>query len=892
EWRERVPELRVLGLTATPPVDADRHQAGRYLDLVGDVTYEIPLPALVRDGVLAPYQDLALLVQPTAAEQAHIAAAHERFAALQTTLATPGSELLSLAMWLQHRLDAAAEADWGVFIIEETDDAIAFARVGGSLGVVLHELAWTLDEMLDPPELDDHTRALADYATGYLWPLKQREEHPLGLGDVHEAEAEQAEQTWGEIRDALRPVGARLTKRGVQRHASALDRLLGLSAAKVTALHDILTAEHNALNDDLRAVVVVDFERATSGRAVRELDGVLDPEAGGAVAVLRSLAAHPDHGALEPVMITGSSLVADADVAQHVADALREAATKHGWRIEVSLEPAGVLTQVVGRGADWKSSRYTLLVTELFERGVTRCIVGTRGLLGEGWDVQSANVLVDLTSVASFVATNQLRGRCLRRDPDRPEKVANLWDVVAIAPTHERGFADWERFVRKHSHVYGVADDGAIERGVGHVHPTFTHLPAKQLAGFMPSIRSDMTARAGQRRTTREAWQIGAPYKNETVESVELRALTATPAPSETESLPPGVAQLRAKTWAHGESERNAALVASMHRKTAAITGATQHMQKAQSLLEAVQDATSQALVPIEQDLTLYQEITPKLRLMRYLLVGTGVFVTLTSGGLIFIAVPALYALISLGAGGWWKRKREKRRAFIITEGDKARLRAVQALEHAQTEAHAIRDAAAAEHALVVANTDAGRSTAQTALLQPLKPDETATLYADVLLDAFQRWRDTHEQAASASVRVGRRADGALHVEMLGADAETTASFARAYREFTGPLADPRYLLLCGSARLDEAKATALAARDASMQSMDASTVTDEAVLAVPEPLGSSRSGADALGAAWEARVGACRVVYTRRGEGAELRAKHARKRWWSARSTVRRVWR
>ncbi len=42
--------------------------------------------------------------------------------------------------------------------------------------------------------------------------------------------------------------------------------------------------------------------------------------------------------------------------------------------------------EIRGRGNQWKPRYYTEMITELFQEGVTKCIVGTRGLLGEGWD--------------------------------------------------------------------------------------------------------------------------------------------------------------------------------------------------------------------------------------------------------------------------------------------------------------------------------------------------------------------------------------------------------------------------------------------------------------------------------------------------------------------------
>ena len=98
-------------------------------------------------------------------------------------------------------------------------------------------------------------------------------------------------------------------------------------------------------------------------------------------------------------------------------------------------------------------------------------LVGTRALLGEGWNCPPLNVLVDMTVATTGVSVQQMRGRSLRLDPADPEKVASNWDVVCVAPDLTRGSADYERFVRKHLHLFAPAEDGEVEAGPSHVHP-------------------------------------------------------------------------------------------------------------------------------------------------------------------------------------------------------------------------------------------------------------------------------------------------------------------------------------------------------------------------------------------------------------------------------------
>jgi hypothetical protein len=84
--------------------------------------------------------------------------------------------------------------------------------------------------------------------------------------------------------------------------------------------------------------------------------------------------------------------------------------------------------------------------------------VGTRGILGEGWDSVTLNTLIDLTSVTTSTGVQQLRGRSIRKDPDWPRKVAHNWDVICVAPEFDRGQADLRRLVQRHSRYWGIID--------------------------------------------------------------------------------------------------------------------------------------------------------------------------------------------------------------------------------------------------------------------------------------------------------------------------------------------------------------------------------------------------------------------------------------------------
>lgn len=318
----------------------------------------------------------------------------------------------------------------------------------------------------------------------------------------------------------LRLLGVQITETSTRACASPVGRVLAYSQSKMNGLAPILGREHASLGDQLRAVVVTDYEQSS---ATGNLEGhPLSEEAGGAIAAFRTLLQTPATQVLGPILVTGATVLVADDLIERFRQAARIWLEQRGLSVEWTDEPHDGFHRLLGSGRDWSPRLYVSLITDLFQDGVTRCLVGTRGLLGEGWDATKLNVLIDLTAVTTSMSVNQLRGRSLRLDPDDPAKLANNWDVVCIAPEFTKGLDDYQRFRAKHQHLFGVTDDGAIEKGVGHVHAAFTTLKPEGVEDSVSMLNTDMLERVLKRADYRVLWRIGEPYHPEPVHALEI----------------------------------------------------------------------------------------------------------------------------------------------------------------------------------------------------------------------------------------------------------------------------------------------------------------------------------------------------------------------------------
>ena len=154
----------------------------------------------------------------------------------------------------------------------------------------------------------------------------------------------------------------------------------------------------------------------------------------------------------------------------------------------------------------WTSRTWVRHVTSFFEAGGTHVLVGTRGLLGEGWDARRITGLVDLTAVTTTTAVVQTRGRALRTDPLRPDKVALNWSVTCVADDHPRGDNDWRRLVRKHAGYFGVDEQGEVVDGVAHLDEAFSPFAPPAGGRLRRDQRPDAAARRGP-GVVRERWR-------------------------------------------------------------------------------------------------------------------------------------------------------------------------------------------------------------------------------------------------------------------------------------------------------------------------------------------------------------------------------------------------
>jgi superfamily II DNA or RNA helicase len=450
-------ENRVLGLTATPPEGSQGWD--RFIEIVGMDPVVIEAPPLVRDGHLCPYQDLVWPVLGDPDDVPGLRAAHDALTEAEQAL---GDELTH---WTARTL---REDLWAL-----TEDR--FARDKGLLVALCrfrHALGRDLPNDLPPdPELTA-APTLHDRAT-VLWAFDAKRP---------------------EVRAAVRAAGFRPAGKGLARTEDPAWHSLSASRARIRGCLDVLDAEHSARGDSLRALVMTDRDTEGGRLSARE--------------ILKALVSDVRTDALDPILVTGSAFWVDDDLWPRVSGRLPDLR----WQVVGGHHQVDV--------SAWPTADRVALVTRMLAEGVTRCLVGTRHLLGEGWDCPAVNCVIDLTGIVASVTVNQIRGRALRQDPADPSKVASMWDVITIVPGISGGGRMLERLQRRHENTLGIDPTGRIRAGVGRIDPSLERT-ASAVAADVDEIRQRMTTRARDFTRAAELWSVGQTYRDRRVWRVE-----------------------------------------------------------------------------------------------------------------------------------------------------------------------------------------------------------------------------------------------------------------------------------------------------------------------------------------------------------------------------------
>ncbi|GAA3587834.1 DEAD/DEAH box helicase family protein [Flavivirga amylovorans] len=423
----------IVGLTATPPYDSSRSEVSKYFTLCGEIDDEIAVPDLVKETDLCAHQDFVYFSKPEDLEINFIVEYRRKIADFKDKLL---HDDVFISFIKQHRFFNQPE----VYLEELYSNAEYFSAILiflNACGITIERtkleiLGFNKEETITFPTLElewlevlfqnllIHDREQLLENESYLLSLEKE------LRKIHVFEKRK-----------VNFIGEDL-----------LYKSLASSPSKLKSIISIVTSEYKSLDNDLRCVVLTDYIRkeflTTEANKIKTINKI------GVIPIFQYLRTYFSNK--ESLAVVSGSLVI-----------IHKTILKAFNLIEhcdyFSFTPLQVDSEFLLVGSKKKTKNSIInIITKLFENGDIKVLVGTKSLLGEGWDAPSINSLVLASFIGSFVSSNQMRGRAIRKDPDKLNKTGNIWHLACLDSTVSNGGRDVDILRRRFEAFVGVSN--------------------------------------------------------------------------------------------------------------------------------------------------------------------------------------------------------------------------------------------------------------------------------------------------------------------------------------------------------------------------------------------------------------------------------------------------
>ncbi|MDY6868307.1 MAG: restriction endonuclease subunit R, partial [Chloroflexota bacterium] len=234
------------------------------------------------------------------------------------------------------------------------------------------------------------------------------------------------------------------------RHHRTINKLLSTSISKLNSIDRIIDFEHKQLKRDLRAVILTDYIRKEF--LVNQAENNLELNKIGVLPIFEKLRRTNDQN-IKIGVLTGSIII----IPSSALDTFEEISANNGVDdFNTSSLPFDNQYLIVNATESMKHA-IVHIVTQVFKQGEIEVLVGTKALLGEGWDAPFINSLVLASFVGSYVSSNQMRGRAIRTQKNRKDKTSNIWHLACIDMTAPDGGDDIQLLKRRFKSFVGIS---------------------------------------------------------------------------------------------------------------------------------------------------------------------------------------------------------------------------------------------------------------------------------------------------------------------------------------------------------------------------------------------------------------------------------------------------
>ena len=428
--------ITIISLTATPPYDVDYSEWQKYIGLCGNIDMEISVPELVQAKNLCPHQDYIYFSYPTEKEKEKINEYQNEIKLLIEELKTNQN---FIKMLIEHPYINKTEDN----VEKILDDAEFYSSMLIFLNSYDKEICKEKVKVLG------HNKQIPNLTTKWLEILV---ENVLFSEDEF---FKQHTNVIDELKTNLNRLGAIEKRKVLLSNNPTLQKYFINSIGKLESINKIVDIEYGNLKNELRMVILTDFLRKEY-----LFEENIEVSKLGVFPIFLNLL----NKDIKIAILTGSIFMIPN------SEKLLKKVTEMGIEeTDVNFESVNkVHNYSIVKASNKNKNALMKAIAKLFSDGDVNIIVGTKSLLGEGWDEPSINSLILASFVGSYVLSNQMRGRAIRTN-DNPNKTANVWHLVCAADFDENIIenSDYEMLKRRFNSFVGIGYNlDVLENGI------------------------------------------------------------------------------------------------------------------------------------------------------------------------------------------------------------------------------------------------------------------------------------------------------------------------------------------------------------------------------------------------------------------------------------------
>lgn len=433
--------ITIVSLTATPPYDVEYNEWKRYTTLCGDIDLEISVPELVAAKNLCPHQDYIYFSYPTENEKNMIDLYQKNVRDFIISIQHNQSFINLLQ---NHKYIKDTES----YVEEILDNAPFYS----SMLIFLNSINQIVDK--EKVEILGHNKPIPNLTSEWVETLLQEL-----LFDNDEEYFTNNHEVLEKIKHELNSFGAVEKRKVLLSQNSSIEKYFVSSISKLESINRIVESEFNNLKSDLRMVILTDFLR----KEYLFEENIEMNKIGVFPIFINLLNKNPN---LQMAILTGSIFAIPISQKENLITEAMNLGIENEFVNFIPIEK--VPSYCIVKTTEARKNKLMNAISKLFSNGNINIIIGTKSLLGEGWDEPSINSLILASFVGSYVLSNQMRGRAIRTNSN-PYKTANVWHLVCASEIDKATIEnpDFEMLKRRFKSFVGIGYNiDVLENGI------------------------------------------------------------------------------------------------------------------------------------------------------------------------------------------------------------------------------------------------------------------------------------------------------------------------------------------------------------------------------------------------------------------------------------------